>query len=96
MSLPPRRREPPAVDNPRRVVARPRRSTRKYRIRKIWRLELACVHVAYAVAGEPCTKGLARFCYICDRYVLIVDELESTFKTSDKASRIPIKHHELE
>lgn len=78
------------------VAKRPRRSTRKYRIRKIWRLELACNHIAFAVAGEPHAVDLARFCYVCDRYVVIVNELESTFKVSNKASRISIKHHEPE
>lgn len=78
------------------IAKRPRRPVRKYHVRKIWRLELACGHIAYGVAGEACSKGLARFCYGCDRYVMISNELESTFKTSDKSSRISINHHEPE
>lgn len=93
MSLPPRRREPPAGNNHRRVVSRP---SRKYKLRKVWRLELACGHVAFGVAGEACRSGLARFCYACDRYVMISNELESTFKTSDTSSRTPMKNHEVE
>lgn len=78
------------------VTKRPRRVVRKYKIRGVWRLELACGHTAFALISEAHREGLVRFCYPCDRYSRIVTSTETRFKVSDKGSRIPIKDHELE
>ena len=78
------------------VAKRPRRAVRKYKIRGLWRLELACGHTAFSLISETHREGLARFCHSCDRYARILSSTESHFKVSDKESRIPIKHHEAE
>lgn len=69
---------------------------RKFKIRGVWRLELACSHTAFALISETHREGLVRFCYICDRWTQITSSVESRFKVADKPSRTPMKYHQGE
>lgn len=48
--------------------------------RSIWRLELACGHIAFALSGDPHHTGRGYFCHACDTHERIEDSKASTFK----------------